>query len=499
MLRAVAGIALGPDLDASLQHLVDAVAELAGCRVAALGIAGPDGGFERFVAHGMHPVVALRLGVAPQWERTLGTVLAATRPVRLSGASRHSADPARPSASFLGVSVAVQDRVLGALCLVGKQEAAEFGEPDEELAVAVAGAAGIALENARLHDQARRRSAWLVAATRTSRALSAAGAADADEGLWSAVRAAREASGADVASLVSRRRGLSDGSPPAAVRAALELSVPTVVEDDALALALGWRQVRRTLALPVRPDVDETDVLVLGWQRPVRLEPTDLAMANGFCEQVALALDVARAADDGRRLAVYRDRDRIARDLHDLVIQRLFAIGLSLQSVGRRLPPGGAQERLEAAVDELDVTIREVRRTIYHLHVRDIDRGLRPAVERVVDEAAEALGFAPTLQLEGRCEALPGDVVADVVAVLHEALTNVARHAGAHSVEVQVSVAEEVVVSVADDGRGRQREPQPHHRGLANLAQRAVDRGGALSVDPGSAGGTHLRWRAPLP
>ncbi|MFP5334005.1 MAG: sensor histidine kinase, partial [Actinomycetes bacterium] len=208
-----------------------------------------------------------------------------------------------------------------------------------------------------------------------------------------------------------------------------------------------------------------------------------------------LALEVSAAQQDRARLAVLEDRDRIARDLHDLVIQRLFAVGLSVQSAARTVNPE-VSERLEHVVDDLDETIKDVRRTIFQLQARHPAGGLRQDIESVVTEAGDALGFAPRLRVEGPLSSVPAPIAEDLVAVLRESLSNAARHASAKRVVVDVRVGSEILVEVSDDGRGIPQEPT-RRSGLANLADRAAAHGGEFESVPGERGGTTLRWRVP--
>ena len=218
-------------------------------------------------------------------------------------------------------------------------------------------------------------------------------------------------------------------------------------------------------------------MLVLGWRATAAATaPVDLALARAFGDQVALAVDVAAAQRDRSRLAVLEDRDRIARDLHDLVIQRLFAVGLTVQSAARDAVRPQVRERLEQIVDDLDGTIKDVRSTIFRLRDRSGPGGLRQDVDDEVVAVRESLGFMPRLHTTGPLSAVSLDLGADVVAVVRESLSNVARHAGATSATVDIVVGARVEVRVADDGAG------PPPAGLRSS----------------ELGGTLVRWSVPL-
>jgi signal transduction histidine kinase len=247
-------------------------------------------------------------------------------------------------------------------------------------------------------------------------------------------------------------------------------------------------------------DGDELGWLVLAWAErgDARSGHEDVAMIRSFCEQTALAMQVAAAQEDLSRLAVLEDRDRIARDLHDLVIQRLFAIGLTIQSAARDAVKPAVQERLEQAVEDLDDTIKDVRRTIFQLHGRTaVGGGLAADIDSVVKDARSALGFTPMVRTEGPLAAVPPDVVPDLLAVLREALSNVARHAGASNVSVTLRTGDQVVLRVVDDGIGI--PPELDRRsGLANMRERATRHDGDFEVAPGPQGGAALTWRVPV-
>jgi signal transduction histidine kinase len=219
----------------------------------------------------------------------------------------------------------------------------------------------------------------------------------------------------------------------------------------------------------------------------------------GFAEQLALALDVADAQADRARLAVLEDRERIARDLHDMVIQRLFAIGLDVQGAAQESVRPEIARRLESAVDDLDETIKDVRTTIFRLGARagGTGTGLRHRIDAEVVGARQALGFLPRLRTDGVTATVPEDVVEDAVAVVREALANIARHARAQDVVVRVEVGPGLVVEVQDDGVGIPGDVS-RRSGLANLENRAARRGGSFVVTALPEGGTHLRWTVPL-
>ena len=222
-----------------------------------------------------------------------------------------------------------------------------------------------------------------------------------------------------------------------------------------------------------------------------------LAAAAGVAiENARLYEEAAQAREDQQRLAIYEDRDRIGRDLHDLVIQRLFAVGLGLESVARRSADPDLSARLEQAVDDLDGTIKDIRRTIFALGSLGEATDLHSELARLVDRAAATLKFRPSLTIGGPLRSLvPPEVAPDLLAVLGEALSNASRHADASSVDVTVTVGDEIVMVVADDGRGIADDVR--ESGLGNMRERAFKHGGGFTVTSTAGQGTTLEWRVP--
>jgi signal transduction histidine kinase len=222
-------------------------------------------------------------------------------------------------------------------------------------------------------------------------------------------------------------------------------------------------------------------------------------MLVSFAAQAGVGLELAEHRRDAERFAVFEDRDRIARDLHDLVIQRLYATGMSLESVSARLGDSDTRRRISTAVDALDETIKEIRSAIFSLHARpgEAQPGLRARILEVVDEAGGTLGFAPGLRMSGSLDGeVPADAGEHLLSVLREALSNAARHARADRVDVTVDAGQDLVLQVRDNGVGM--KAAKRRSGLANLAERAGLLGGTLRTGSPDGGGTELEWRVPL-
>ena len=456
----------------------------------------------------------------------LGLLIDDPEPLRLHDINEHPAaygfpDHHPPMSSFLGVPVRIRDRVFGNLYLTEKVGGDDFTVADEEIVVALAAAAGVAIENARLYDEAARRQRWL-AATAEITALLTAGRSGVDE-LQTIADRAREVAGADVAwiltgqdrsSLMLRATSGVEADPEAMRALPLEHSLagvvvdtgsPVAVEDIAtdpraldLSQVFGWPSLGPAVVVPLRSGEQVDGALALAWSRERAEEyyTLDPALPAGFAQHATLVLQIVRAREDRERLAMLEDRDRIGRELHDVVIQRLFAVGLGLQGTSRLVDRPDVVSRLDQAVDDLDATIKDIRRSIFALASTDASHDIQAEVTRLVDRAAGTLKFRPTLEFEGPVRTLVGgDLAPDVLAVLGEALSNASRHADARSVDVLLSAGTDVVLRVTDDGRGLD-ESVPES-GLRNMRERAEHRGGTFVVESVLGEGTSVTWSVP--
>jgi signal transduction histidine kinase len=421
--------------------------------------------------------------------------------------------------SFLGVPVRVGDVVFGNLYLTEKAGGAEFSSADEIVVEALAAAAGIAVQNADLYEQARLRQQSLEASAEIRSEL-LSGASDEDA-LRLIARRTVELTRSDYAVIVL---GPDPDSGEFVVKAQCGedeidlLGYRTghpflngVVEGGAVVLTELSKQMVEfsgfpswrygpTVAVPLRSQEAVIGVLVvLRLAGAPTFESGEVPVLTSFAEQAALALELGEKNRAQRQLDVFADRDRIARDLHDHVIQRLFASGLALQSTLRRIDDQGARSRVQQTVEDLDATIREIRTSIFDLHTAGESSGVsvRRALLDTATEAVAGSGIVPTVRIDGAVDTLvPDDVGAHAVAVVREAISNAVRHGRATSVTITVEAGAELVIDVLDDGVGI--GPDQARSGLRNLEQRAGACGGTLSVRPEPAGGTRLVWRVPL-
>ena len=509
LLDAVVGIGTDLDLSSTLQRIVEAARTLAGARYGALGVLAPDRrSLSDFVTTGIDPAAHARIGDLPHGRGVLGLLITEPRPVRLPDITRHPDSygfpPHHPPMhSFLGVPVRTRDQIFGNLYLAEKQGAAEFTEDDEEIVVALAAAAGVAIDNARLYELAQRRERWLSAAAEITGVL--VGTVRRTEALRLIARRAREVADAEqVLVLLYEPDGDryrvevvegADSALTGKVLPAFDAEGSYRLVEDLRAAAEWPGPVPDGPAL-VAPLLSTPEgVLIVS--RPASTD--DAALLSTFAGQAALALERARAQEERELLAVLEDRERIARDLHDVVIQRLFATGMQLQ--GAAAPAGTRPEvvkRINAAVDDLDATIRDIRRSIFELRA-PVGATLRTELRDTCDAALDTLGFRPTLETSGPVESsVPDDIVPELIAVLREALSNVARHAGARSVRVSVRAADRhVILQVEDDGVGV--DPGLARGGVVNMGERAADLGGSFEIGARPDGsGTLVTWRVPL-
>ncbi|WP_411081678.1 GAF domain-containing sensor histidine kinase [Streptomyces sp. cmx-18-6] len=535
LLEAMRSIGTGLELHSTLERICATAAELAHARYAAIGVVDETGeGLADFVAHGVPEEVAREIGRRPDGHRgLLGALIHDPDPVRLADLTvdpRFAGfPPGHPRMrTFLGVPIRVQGEVFGNLYLTGKQDAAEFSEDDLHMVRVLATEAGIAIGNARLYEAARQRERWIDGSVAVTTALLSGG--DADEALSVVAEQARRLadSAAGVVLLPADGGGLeivavSADDSSALLGVIIPARSPVVakllageavfIDDSATDSRMVTGPARLfgpSMLLPLHSGGRVLGALATPRARGARpFTGTERTLAAQFASQAALALMMAQAQRDRERLAVYEDRDRIARDLHDLVIQRLFATGMMLESAQRRSVVPEVRTGVGRAVDELDVTIQEIRTAIFALQQEPAEApsGLRTRVLREINMAAVPLGFKPSHRFVGAVDSLVGELTGkNLVAALREALSNAFRHAGAGVIDVVVDATATlpdgraaVRLSVADDGVGI---PEGGRRsGLRNLARRAESLGGASWFGPGigeDGGGTTVVWEAPL-
>ena len=507
LVDAVVGIARDLSLPDLLRRTVRSACDLARARHGALGVLGADNALADLVEH---PESGARDGLAdlllgePHSSRTL------LLPIRVRG------------------------QVFAKLYLAERQDGADFTEQDRDAVVTLAAAAGVAIENATLFDQVQRRERWLEGSYDVTSALLAG--EDLEATLRLIADRGRIVSGGSAGAVARPRPGdptqlvfevVEPAGPDADLLTGLSVPLegtatgvaftsrkPVVVRqygehvteqqrDHAERLPPMLRDLDSAIAVPLLVGDEPLGVMLIAkFRDKVPFTDTEVQLAQTFAAHAALAVAFARAEEDRRRLAMFEDRDRIARDLHDLVIQRLFATGLGLAGLSRLIADPVAAQRLTSFADDLDRTIRDVRNSIFSLQEPVDARGdLRSELLRVAHDAAGALGFEPKIGFDGPVDsAVSAAVRKDLIATVREALSNAARHAHASTVSVDVSVDRSgrgVTLTVLDDGVGIPDEPG-RRSGLANLTERAARWGGAFSVRRAEDRGSLVTWTVPL-
>ncbi|WAL96576.1 GAF domain-containing sensor histidine kinase [Streptomyces sp. Je 1-369] len=534
LLEAMRAVGTGLELHITLDRICETAAELANAHYAAIGVVAEDGeGLSDFVYHGIDEATAERIGRLPDGHRgLLGALIHQPRTLRLADLSadpRSCGFPAHhpPMRTFLGVPIRVQGEIFGNLYLTEKRDGADFNDYDVHMVRVLATEAGIAIGNARLYEAAKQRERWIDGSVAVTTALLSG--SDAEEALAVVAEQARHLadSAAGIVLLPDDEGGMEvvavssdepNGAlgvivPPESRIVADLLEGESVFVDDAASDPRIMTDIARAygpvMMLPLQSDGRVLGTLVTPRARGARpFSEAERTLATQFASQAALALMMAEAQRDRERLAVYEDRDRIARDLHDLVIQRLFATGMMLESAQRRSVVPEVQVGVGRAVDELDVTIQEIRTAIFALQQgpAEAPSGLRTRVLREINMAAVPLGFKPSHHFVGPVDAVVGELTGkNLIAALREALSNAFRHAQAARIDVVVDSTvvladgqHGVRLTVADDGVGIAEGGR--RSGLKNLKRRAESLGGDSWYGPGigeDGGGTTVVWEAP--
>ena len=532
LLEAVVAIGSGLDLESTLRRIVETAVGLVDASYGALGVIGEGKRLAEFIPVGLTGDEIGSIHHWPEGRGLLGLLIDDSRPLRLADIAGHQEssgfpDGHPPMRSFLGVPVRVRDEVFGNLYLTNKRGGGEFTEDDEAVLIALGAAAGVAVENARLYEAARRQQRWIQASAEvTTRLLSGA---EPGEVLADVTRQARELSGADLAVLAlpdddGRRMTIAyaDGDGAQATRglvlpAAESLSGQVLAtgepvtsadfahdERAAQAARGAMSQIGPAIVFPLGAPGNVRGVLTVGRRHGAPPFPGAQAdVVASFAAQAGVALELAASRAEAQRLSLYEDRDRIAHDLHDLVIQRLYATGMSLEGTMPMITRPEVASRISHAVDAMDETIKEIRAAIFALQARGAERpDLRGDILTVVDEMTALLGFAPSLRLgAGLGGEISPEVSEQVIAALREALSNAARHAQATQVDVTVDVDVDGMLSVQVTDNGTGIPGDGRRSGLHNLAGRAEKLGGKLQLGPADPDaprpGTRLEWRVP--
>jgi len=525
LLRANALVTADLKLEVVLRRLVHAARDLVAARCASLGVLGEDGLVDRFVRAGAPPEPSgsdRASDVAPESVRgILGLLLDEPGPVRLREVDISPVSLGFPGdrpglSSLLAVPIRVRGAIFGNLYLVDS-ERGEFSVEDEQLVTSLARTAAVAIENARLYEDSERRRRWQSVTADATQALFAG---DHDRPLGVVLRGAMSGAEADIAVFADIDEDdavaeivegvLSDALAGrhvpidrSTLRPVLQQGISLLVEN------YGRRDGIDQVTDPPIGSLIATPLLrgtgIIGAIVAIRLrghhafDHTDLDQLEAYVGHTSVALELNQSRADQAALAVLREHQRIAADLHDHVIQELFATGMAMQGMIHRTHDPEHQMKLVEFVDAIDSTIRRIRTTIFRLNRAPYGGGsLKERLLSVVEDARPALGFTAHAEFSGPLDqAVPDEMADHVVAVAREALSNTARHAGATSARLHVTLADNVLtVDASDDGHGIG-EPT-RSSGLTNLQRRAQEHSGALEVSQPPGGGTRLHWTARL-
>jgi two-component system, NarL family, sensor histidine kinase DevS len=525
LVEAMLVVTSGLELDATLRSIVETAIQLVDARYGALGVRGHAHDLVEFVYQGIDDDTRALIGHLPQGRGVLGVLIDDPQPIRLDNIQQHPGSVGfppnhPPMRTFLGVPVKIRDEVFGNLYLTEKANGQPFSEDDEVLVQALAAAAGIAIANARLYAQSRARQAWIEAARDIATemlsgadparvfALVAEKALKLAEATATIVAAPVEADGPVPGSaelLIMETAGALSISADDAAVTVTDTPISEVFSDrmprrlDNLDWAIGgFTEPGPALLLPLR--VADTAAGVLVVIRRAGLPPfTDeqLDIMAAFADQAALAWQLATSERRMRELDVLADRDRIARELHDHVIQRLFAIGLALQATVPLARAAEVQRRLSVQIDDLQDVIQDIRTAIFGLHTTPSGATrLRQRLEEVVAECS-ATGLRTMVQFIGPVSVVDATLVDHAEAFVRAAVGVATRRPNVSKLSVVVEVADELGIKIAADGQGMPDETTADY--LAEMRRIAEEIGGSLTVETSLDDETTLRWSVPLP
>ncbi|MFD6356877.1 sensor histidine kinase [Nocardia tengchongensis] len=529
LVEAMLAVTAGLDLEDTLRRIVRTAITLVDAHYGALGVRGPDGQLARFIHEGIDADTAEAIGHLPEGRGVLGLLFAQPKAIRMDNLADHPDSvgfpPGHPPMrSFLGMPVRIRGEIFGNVYLTEKANGMPFTEDDEVVVAALAAAAGVAIDNARLYETAQARQAWIAATRDLTTAFLAT--ATPDTVLGQVVDRVRTLSDSQYAWLAvlpdpdlpvgeATELAIAEWSGPGhthrgeripitgtilarALASATPLHLDTTTDADAEQLPIG---AGPALVLPLHTGEATLGLLVVqrGDTRPYPRETAELTEA--FAGQAALAMQLAAAQQRMRELDVLADRDRIARNLHDHVLQRLFAIGMAAQGTAARTRNPEVRRRLSDHIDDLQTVINEIRTSVYDLHAGEGPTRLRQRLDEVIRQHTADTSLHTSIRVTGPLDVVNAALADHAEAVVREAVSNAVRHSGADTLTIELTLDDDLVIVVEDDGCGLPDGLTPS--GLTNLTHRAQTVGGHCELGPATVAGPHgpgtrMYWSAPL-
>ncbi len=529
LLRVFVEIGADLDLDGTLHRIITAARELTSAPYGALAVRDPEGNLLSFVHEGMDADTVRCIGHLPVGKGVLSVSLLDEQALRMEDLTAHPAavgfpEHHPPMQAFLAVPITIRGTAFGNLYLTHVDPERVFSQSDEVAARALAFAAAVAIDNAQLFERERTAAKWMEASREiTTALLSSAGPyrrplqliaerarvlSDAEQAIVLVpaevdvpydevdTLVVSAAVGINAADVLGRRVPVQGSTSGAVFRSGEPLITEALRYPIEAFTDVGQRPA---IVMPLRAHDHVAGVIAIarGADQPPFSE-SYLDVMSDFAMHAALALALASAREDSRQLTILAERERIAHDLHDHVIQRLFAAGMDLQGTLARARSPEVADRLNRTLDDLQTIIEEIRTTIFQLKTPLAKKGdFRHRTQRVIADLTGNRDIVTTVRMHGPMTTVGGELAEHAEAVTAEAISNALRHSGASRLTVEISVADMFTLDISDNGSGIPAD-NSRRSGLANMNYRAEQLGGSCEITNPPGGGTRVHWIAPL-